>query len=198
MTNMACLNDSCRYFSTGRDSHQRTGGFGVSRRHACRRRSTRIYCQCRRKSNSHPPCPRPAPAKSCAACSKPRNWASTPATSPHWRINPFILSLSKDGGGRHLAMSFYVYILRCADGSYYTGHTENLEVRLAAHQNGDIKGYTSTRRPVELVFTDQFPSRREAVERERQVKGWSRAKKEALIEKDWDELVALARSRGNS
>jgi predicted GIY-YIG superfamily endonuclease len=95
-------------------------------------------------------------------------------------------------------MAFYVYILRCADGSYYTGHTENLETRLAAHQNRDIKGHTSTRRPVELVFTDQFPSRQEALERERQVKGWSRAKKEALIEKDWDNLVALSRSRGKS
>ena len=95
-------------------------------------------------------------------------------------------------------MAFYVYILRCADGSYYTGHTENLETRLAAHQNGDIKGPTSTRRPVELVFTDQFASRQEALERERQVKGWSRAKKEALIKKDWDKLVALSRSRGGS
>ena len=93
-------------------------------------------------------------------------------------------------------MAFYVYILRCADGSYYTGHTENLETRLAAHQNGDIKGHTLSRRPVTLVFTDQFPSRQDAFERERQIKGWSRAKKEALIDNDWDRLVTLSRSRG--
>ena len=74
-------------------------------------------------------------------------------------------------------MAFYVYILRCADGSYYTGHTDNLEQRLAAHQNGEIEGHTRTRRPVTLVFSDRFDSRQDAFERERQLKGWSRAKK---------------------
>jgi predicted GIY-YIG superfamily endonuclease len=94
-------------------------------------------------------------------------------------------------------MAFYVYILRCADGSYYTGHTDNLERRLTAHQNGDVNGYTQTRRPVTLVFADSCPTRREALERERQIKGWSRAKKEALIDEDWDNLSVLARSRVN-
>ncbi len=93
-------------------------------------------------------------------------------------------------------MAFYVYILRCADGSYYTGHTDNLEARLAAHRSGKIKGHTLSRRPVTLVFTDQFSSRQDAFERERQIKGWSRAKKKALIEKDWERLVKLAQSRG--
>ena len=137
--------------------------------------------------------------------------------------NPLILSLSKDAA-RSQIMAFYVYILRCADGSYYTGHTDNLEQRLAAHQNGEIEGHTRTRRPVTLVFSDRFDSRQDAFERERQLKGfqagafrhvcersvasrrmvprqlnlkgWSRAKKEALIDNDWDRLVTLSRSRG--
>ena len=92
-------------------------------------------------------------------------------------------------------LAFYVYILRCADGSYYTGHTDNLEVRLAAHQSGEMKGYTFTRRPVALVFTEQFLPRQDAFERERQIKGWTRAKKEALIEGDWERLIELSRMR---
>ena len=85
-------------------------------------------------------------------------------------------------------------MLRCADGSYYTGHTDNLDVRIAAHEAGLIPGYTSTRRPVKCVWAEAFHSREEAIERERQVKGWSRAKKEALIAQEWDALPALSRS----
>ncbi|MXW29303.1 MAG: GIY-YIG nuclease family protein [Chloroflexi bacterium] len=90
-------------------------------------------------------------------------------------------------------MGFYVYVLRCADGSYYTGHTDNLEARLSAHQSGAIPGYTYDRRPVALVYSEEFPSRQDAFERERQIKGWSRAKKAALVEKDWERLKRLAR-----
>ena len=93
-------------------------------------------------------------------------------------------------------MAFYVYILRCADGFYYTGHTDNPEARLTAHQNGTIRGYTFSRRPVTLVFTEQFATRQEAFERERQIKGWSRAKKEALIKGDWEKLVRITGDRG--
>ena len=93
-------------------------------------------------------------------------------------------------------MAFYVYILRCSDGSYYTGHTDNLEARLAAHQSRAIPGYTFKRRPVSLVFSEQFISREEAYERERQIKGWSRAKKQALIEQDWERLVSLSQAKG--
>ena len=91
-------------------------------------------------------------------------------------------------------MGFYVYILKCADGSYYTGHTDNLEARLAAHRTGSFRNYTLSRRPVELVFAEELPSRLEALEQERRIKGWSRAKKEALIRRDWDKLIALSRS----
>ena len=85
-------------------------------------------------------------------------------------------------------MPYHVYILRCSDGSYYTGHTDNLEARLAAHQSGHIQGYTHTRRPITLVFTQEFPMRQEALSSERQIKGWTRAKKEALIATDWQTL----------
>ena len=96
-------------------------------------------------------------------------------------------------------MAYYVYLLRCSDGSYCVGHTNDLEHRLAAHERGAIEGYTLSRRPVdpvELVFSDQFSTRLEAFHRERQIKGWSRAKKEALIKADWDGLVELSNRSG--
>ncbi|MEX2598734.1 MAG: GIY-YIG nuclease family protein [Dehalococcoidia bacterium] len=93
-------------------------------------------------------------------------------------------------------MAFHLYILRCSDGSYYTGHTEGLEQRLAAHHAGTIGGYTQSRRPVRLVFTEEFPTRLEALEAERRVKGWSRDKKEALIARDWALLLVLGNVRG--
>jgi len=92
-------------------------------------------------------------------------------------------------------MGFWVYILRCADNSYYTGHTDNLEKRIAEHQAGEIEGYTSTRLPVLLVFSQEFPSREEAKTCERQIKGWSRGKKEALLRGDWAEISRLGRSK---
>lgn len=91
-------------------------------------------------------------------------------------------------------MAFWIYILRCSDGSYYTGHTDNLERRIAEHQAGTIPCYATERRPVELAFSEEFPSRIDALERERQIKGWSRAKKEALIRGDWEKIKQLARS----
>lgn len=95
-------------------------------------------------------------------------------------------------------MAFYTYMLRCADGSYYVGHTDDLEQRLVAHQHGYIVGYTSSRRPVELVWSDVFRSRDEAWQRERQLKGWSRRKKEALVSGDWDGLRELSRAHSST
>jgi predicted GIY-YIG superfamily endonuclease len=92
-------------------------------------------------------------------------------------------------------MTFWVYILRCSDDSYYTGHTDDLDRRVGAHEAGEIPGYTFTRRPVTLIFSQQSPSRLEALTAERQIKGWSRAKKEAMTRGDWTEVSALARSR---
>jgi predicted GIY-YIG superfamily endonuclease len=93
-------------------------------------------------------------------------------------------------------MEFYTYLLRCNDGSYYAGHTEDLDARFAAHQSGVLKCYTTSRRPVEVAWSQAFETRDDAVRAERQIKGWSRAKKEALIKEDWDRLIALAAVRG--
>jgi predicted GIY-YIG superfamily endonuclease len=92
-------------------------------------------------------------------------------------------------------MMFYAYILKCADASYYTGHTENIEARLLAHDSAYYKCYTSTRRPVQLVWCEGFETREEALGSERQIKGSRRSKKDALIAGDWQELVRLARMR---
>ncbi|MPZ49123.1 MAG: GIY-YIG nuclease family protein [Dehalococcoidia bacterium] len=92
-------------------------------------------------------------------------------------------------------MSFHAYLLRCSDGSYYAGHTDDLDARFFAHQNGTFRGYTYTRRPVELVWYQDFASRDEAFQNERGIKGWSRAKKEALIRGDWGRIAALAALR---
>jgi putative endonuclease len=89
----------------------------------------------------------------------------------------------------------WLYILRCADGSYYTGSTNNLAYRLAQHSLGEASVYTRRRLPVELVYIQRFSSEHEAFLRERQVKGWSRAKKEALIRDDGEALIELSRSR---
>ncbi|WP_322539865.1 GIY-YIG nuclease family protein [Sphingomonas sanguinis] len=93
-------------------------------------------------------------------------------------------------------MAFYCYILRCSDGSYYTGHTDSLDHRIAQHQSGEIPCYTQSRRPVELVWSQDFPSRHEALTAERQIKGWSRTKKQALIATDWTALKEAAIPRG--
>ena len=96
-------------------------------------------------------------------------------------------------------LAYYVYMLRCSDGPYYVGHTNDLEHRLAAHERGAIAGYTLSRRPVELVFSDQFSKTLEAFHRERQIQGWSTARKETLRKGDWDGLVELSnRSSGGA
>jgi predicted GIY-YIG superfamily endonuclease len=92
-------------------------------------------------------------------------------------------------------MSFWAYLLRCGDGSFYAGHTDNLESRIAQHASGKGCDYTARRQPVSFAWAQDFPSRLEALEAERRIKGWSRAKKEALIAGDWALLSQLARSR---
>ncbi len=95
--------------------------------------------------------------------------------------------------------TFWVYILRCADGSYYAGHTDNLERRIAEHKSGAISAcFTASRLPVELVFTQSFSAREEALCAERQIKGWSRSKKEAMMRGDWIEVSRLAKPKSVS
>ena len=91
-------------------------------------------------------------------------------------------------------MQFWAYMLRCSDGSYYVGHTDNLEVRLAQHQAGEGADWTRRRRPVELVWAEAAPTRDEAFAFERRIKGWARAKKEALVAGDWGRIHLLAKS----
>jgi putative endonuclease len=87
----------------------------------------------------------------------------------------------------------FLYILRCADGSYYIGITRTeLEIRIAQHNTGTLGGYTATRRPVMLVFSQWFERITDAIENERKLKKWSRAKKEAFIRGDFVALRQLA------
>jgi len=92
-------------------------------------------------------------------------------------------------------VSAFVYILRCSDGSFYVGSARgSLEHRIAEHQAGTIEGYTKGRRPVVLAFVQEFDRITDAITAERQIKGWSRAKKEALIAGDLEKLRDLARN----
>jgi putative endonuclease len=93
----------------------------------------------------------------------------------------------------------WVYILKCADGSYYTGLTRNEmpEAREWHHNHGtDPDAYTATRRPVKLVYAEHLDLVTDAIAAERRIKGWSRAKKEALISGDWTLVQTLSRRRG--
>ena len=119
------------------------------------------------------------------------------------RPSTLILSLSKgEGGGKAClttgmqGMEVTVYIVRCSDGSYYTGLTKQpIEARIWEHNEGIYKGYTFKRRPVQLVFTETYDRILDAIARERQIKGWSRAKKEALIRLAYEDLPALSANR---
>jgi len=93
---------------------------------------------------------------------------------------------------------FYVYILKCNDGSYYTGHTDDIDARISQHIQGLIKNYyTKNRRPIQVVYVETFGSRDEAFNAERQIKNWSRKKKEALITQDWKKLSLLGKKKFN-
>ena len=91
----------------------------------------------------------------------------------------------------------FMYILKCADGSYYTGSTVNLELRLAQHQNGEGANHTRKRLPVVLVYYEEYQNIADAFHREKQVQGWSRKKKEALIENRPKDLPLLSKNHQN-
>ena len=88
-----------------------------------------------------------------------------------------------------------MYILRCNDNSYYVGSTNNLTLRVEEHQNGEGAEYTKHRLPVELVYYEECQSIKEAFMREKQVQGWSRKKREALINNNFDELMILSNNK---
>jgi putative endonuclease len=86
----------------------------------------------------------------------------------------------------------WIYILECSDGTYYTGSTNNLDLRFLQHQNGEGANHTKKRLPVKLVYYEEFQRIDEAFYREKQVQGWSRKKKEALINSQSEKLPELA------
>jgi predicted GIY-YIG superfamily endonuclease len=93
-------------------------------------------------------------------------------------------------------VSFWTYMLHCNAGRLYGGHTDDLERRVAQHETGALPGFTRNFLPVKLVWCEEFPTRYEAQCAERQLKGWSRAKKLALVRGDWNEIRRLARGDG--
>jgi len=94
---------------------------------------------------------------------------------------------------------YYVYILQCKDGSYYTGVTNDIDRRLWEHQEGiNNECYTYRRRPVKLVYVENFNDVNQAIAFEKQIKGWSRKKKEALIHGNWEEIKKLAECKNES
>jgi len=91
--------------------------------------------------------------------------------------------------------TYFVYILKCSDNSYYTGFTNDLERRFGEHQSGKNKDcYTNNKRPLELMWFETFNDVLNAIAIEKQIKGWSRIKKEALIIQDWDRLVLFSKN----
>lgn len=92
----------------------------------------------------------------------------------------------------------WLYILKCSDGSYYAGCTTNLEQRIHEHNFKKYDNYTSARLPVELVYSQQFANVNDAITAERQIKGWNRKKKEALINGDFDLLHNLAECKNET
>jgi predicted GIY-YIG superfamily endonuclease/proteasome lid subunit RPN8/RPN11 len=94
-------------------------------------------------------------------------------------------------------MPFWAYMLHCNAGRFYTGHTDNLEQRIAQHKGGSFEGFTKRFLPVELVWSQEFPSRDEAKAAEKRIKGWSRAKKLALIRGDWALISRLAKGKSS-
>jgi putative endonuclease len=95
-------------------------------------------------------------------------------------------------------MGAFVYMLHCSDDSYYVGSAtgDDLAPRIAQHQSGAYPGYTYTRRPVHLVWSERFDRITDAIVVERKLKGWTRAKKEALIQGDWSAISQFAKRRG--
>ena len=91
-------------------------------------------------------------------------------------------------------MPSYMYILECVDGSYYTGSTKDLDRRLWQHQNGEGANFTKKRLPVKLVYAEPFDRVEDAFRREKQIQGWSRRKKKALIEGNYDKLIEFSRN----
>lgn len=104
------------------------------------------------------------------------------------------LRLAQDRFKKYMIMKRSCYILLCGDGSYYTGSTHNLQQRQQEHMSGNGTLWSSFAQPVELVYHEDFDSHEDAVKREKEIKGWSRKKKETLIKGDIETLVKASKS----
>ncbi|MGB3846781.1 MAG: GIY-YIG nuclease family protein [Sphingopyxis sp.] len=116
-----------------------------------------------------------------------KRWKQPKPVRPELVEGPFFLHLRP--------MSFWAYMLHCRGGMFYIGHTDNLPHRIGQHEAGSFPGFTADRLPVTLVWSQEFPTRYEALEAERRIKGWSRIKKMALIRGDWHQISTLAKSK---
>ncbi len=102
-------------------------------------------------------------------------------------------------GYKAIMKTYYVYIIKCTDQSYYTGITNNIESRLYGHNHGiNPDCYTYKRRPVKLMFVQNFSNPKDAIAAEKQTKGWSRKKKEALFQGDWNKIHELAKCKDST
>ena len=95
-------------------------------------------------------------------------------------------------------MTFWAYLLHCNGGYFYAGHTDDLERRMGQHETRCVPGFVPDHWPAKLVWSQEFSSRIEALETERRIKGWSKAKKLALIRGDWDSLSRLAKKKSST
>ena len=91
-------------------------------------------------------------------------------------------------------MKGYIYILKCSDNTFYTGSTINIEKRFWEHSNFEGANYTRKRQPVELVYIEEFDKIEDAFYREKQIQGWGRSKKDALIQNNFDKLILLSKN----
>ena len=94
-------------------------------------------------------------------------------------------------------MPFWTYMLHCNGGYFYTGHTDDLDRRMAQHQSGALPGFSRDHLPVKLVWSEEFQTRDDAKAAEKRIKGWGKAKKMALIRGDWDEIAKLGKGKDN-
>jgi putative endonuclease len=94
-------------------------------------------------------------------------------------------------------LTFWTYMLHCRGGYLYVGHTDHLERRMGQHEQGAVAGFVADHWPAKLVWSCEFPTRYEALAMERRLKGWTRAKKLALIRGDWELISALAKKKNS-
>jgi putative endonuclease len=108
--------------------------------------------------------------------------------------HPSLTEYSALKEAQRMQHTYFFYILKCSDGSFYVGSTTNLENRIKTHNQGEAAPHTAKRRPGQLVYQEEFKRLDDAVKRERQIKKWSREKKEALIRGEMEKLKKLSKS----